>query len=79
MARRRRRGRASAPRKSVLKPRPRRALYDDPQTLRIARESAIVEAEGYCKWTRVEEIVQFARRMGYPKLAKTNEPAFCYA
>jgi uncharacterized metal-binding protein len=40
---------------------------------------AIVEAEGYCKWTRVEEIVQFARRMGYPKMTKTNELAFCYA
>ncbi len=49
-----------------------RALYDDPETLRVARESAIVEAEGYCKWTRVEEIIQFAKRMGYKKLGIAN-------
>jgi len=49
-----------------------RALYDDPETLKVARESAIVEAEGYCKWTRVEEIVQFAKRMGYRKIGIAN-------
>ena len=45
-----------------------RSLYGDPETRRIAQESARVEAEGYCKWTRVEEIVQFAKKMGYHKL-----------
>jgi hypothetical protein len=30
-----------------------RAAYDDPETRRIAHESALVESEGYCKWTRV--------------------------
>ncbi len=49
-----------------------RALYDDPETLRLARESAIIEAEGYCKWTRVEEIVHFAKRMGYRKIGIAN-------
>ena len=49
-----------------------RALYDDPETRRIAMESAKVEAEGYCKWTRVEEIVQFARKMGYRKIGIAN-------
>jgi uncharacterized metal-binding protein len=49
-----------------------RALYDDPETLRVARESAIVEAEGYCKWTRVEEVVQFSKRMGYRKIGIAN-------
>jgi uncharacterized metal-binding protein len=49
-----------------------RALYDDPETLKVARESAIVEAEGYCKWTRVEEIVQFAKRMGFHKIGIAN-------
>src|SRR5271166_3564771 len=49
-----------------------RALYDDPETLRVARQSAIVEAEGYCKWTRVEEIVQFAKKMGYRKIGIAN-------
>lgn len=49
-----------------------RALYGDPETLQVARESAIVEAEGYCKWTRVEEIVQFAKRMGFRKIGIAN-------
>ncbi len=49
-----------------------RALYDDPETRKVSRESALVESEGYCKWTRVEEIVQFARRMGYKKIGIAN-------
>ena len=49
-----------------------RTLYDDPETLRVARESAVIEAEGYCKWTRVEEIIQFAKRMGYRKIGIAN-------
>lgn len=49
-----------------------RALYEDPETRRIAMESAKVEAEGYCKWTRVDEIVQFARKMGYRKIGIAN-------
>ena len=49
-----------------------RALYDDPETRRISRESALVESEGYCKWCRVEEIVQFAKRMGYRKIGIAN-------
>jgi uncharacterized metal-binding protein len=44
------------------------AVYQDPETLRIAQASAEVEAEGYCRWTRVEEICQFARKMGYRKI-----------
>jgi uncharacterized metal-binding protein len=49
-----------------------RRLYNDPETRKIAHESALVEAEGYCRWTRVEEIVQFARRMGYRKIGIAN-------
>jgi len=49
-----------------------RALYEDPETRRIAMESAKVEAEGYCKWTRVDEIVQFAKKMGYRKIGIAN-------
>ncbi len=49
-----------------------RALYDDPETGKIAHASALVESEGYCRWTRVEEIVQFARRMGYRKIGIAN-------
>jgi uncharacterized metal-binding protein len=49
-----------------------RAAYDDPETRRISHESALVESEGYCKWTRVEEIVQFAKRMGFRKIGIAN-------
>jgi len=42
--------------------------YDDPAVRKIAQESARVEAEGYCQWTRVEEICQFAKKMGYSKI-----------
>lgn len=43
-------------------------LYADPFTRRVAQESARVESEGYCRWTRVEEICAFARRMGFKKI-----------
>jgi uncharacterized metal-binding protein len=42
--------------------------YDDAEVRRIAQVSAAVEAAGYCKWTRVEEICEFAKRMGYKKI-----------
>jgi uncharacterized metal-binding protein len=45
-----------------------RAKYDDPFVGRVAQASAIVEAEGYCRWTRVEEVVQLAKRLGFTKL-----------
>jgi uncharacterized metal-binding protein len=45
-----------------------RQKYEDPFLLRVAQESARVEAEGYCKWTRVEEICQFAKKMGFRKI-----------
>ena len=49
-----------------------RSQYEDPEVRKVARESAIVESQGYCKWTRVEEIVQFAKRMGYKKIGIAN-------
>lgn len=49
-----------------------RAQYADEDTRKLSREAAIVESEGYCRWTRVEEIVQFARRMGFRKLGIAN-------
>ncbi len=49
-----------------------RAQYDDPETRRIARASAQVEAEGYCKWTRVEEVIQFCKKMGFHKIGIAN-------
>lgn len=50
-----------------------RSALTDPTIRKMARESALVEAEGYCQWTRVEETIEFARRMGYKKLGI----AFC--
>lgn len=39
----------------------------------LARNSALVEAEGYCKKTRIEEIMDFARKCKYEKIGI----AFC--
>jgi uncharacterized metal-binding protein len=44
------------------------AIYDDPEVRRTAQVSAVVESEGYCKWSRVEEICQFAKKMGFTKV-----------
>ena len=41
---------------------------NDPTKLKISRMSALVEAEHYGKMTRVEEICDFAKKMGYKKL-----------
>ena len=49
-----------------------RAGYESGETRTVSREAAVVEAEGYCRWTRVEEIVQFAKRMGFRKLGIAN-------
>jgi uncharacterized metal-binding protein len=42
--------------------------YDDPEVLRLSREAARVEAEGYKRWDRARETIEFARRMGYRRL-----------
>ena len=44
------------------------AQYDDPLEGDLARQAARVEAEGYCRLTRIEEIMDFARRCGYSRL-----------
>lgn len=44
------------------------ALYEEPENHRMAVTAAEVEAEFYMKYTRVEEVVEFARRMGYRKI-----------
>ena len=41
---------------------------------RMARTSAVVEATGYGRWTRLEEIMEFAWRMNFQKLGLV----FCY-
>jgi uncharacterized metal-binding protein len=45
-----------------------RVFYEDPEIRRIAQAAATVESEGYCRWTRVEEICQFARKLGVRKI-----------
>lgn len=43
-------------------------LYEDEENKKVTLAAADVEAEFYCKLTRVEEIAEFAKRMGYKKL-----------
>lgn len=48
-------------------------IYDEDDNKKFAKISAIVESSGYCKNTRLEEIIDFAKRSGYKKLGI----AFC--
>ena len=45
-----------------------RAAYDDAETRELAQAAARTEAAGYCKEPRVEEIMNFARRLGVSRL-----------
>lgn len=47
--------------------------YSEEENKNIAYHSALVESEGYCKNTRLEEIIDFSRKCGYHKLGV----AFC--
>jgi len=42
--------------------------FRDPFEAHVAQVSGVVESEGYCKWTRVEEICHFAKRMGFRRV-----------
>jgi len=37
-------------------------------------QSALIEAEGYCRWTRIREVGEFARRLGYRRLGLPRCP-----
>lgn len=50
-----------------------KAEYAKPEIGNIARNAALVEQEGYCRWTRVEEIMVFARKARFKKIGL----AFC--
>jgi len=50
-----------------------KALYAKDENHKLAYNSALVEAEGYCKKTRLEEIISFARKCNFKKLGV----AFC--
>jgi len=47
--------------------------YDRPGIRDLARTAALVEAAGYCRLTRVQEIMEFARACGFSRLGL----AFC--
>ena len=42
--------------------------YHEEVNHKVMTTAADVEYEGYCHWTRIQEIVEFAKRMGYHKL-----------
>ena len=48
-------------------------FYLEKENMKLAHNSALTESEGYCKQTRVEEIINFANKCGYKKLGL----AFC--
>jgi uncharacterized metal-binding protein len=48
-------------------------LYSEDENHKLAFHSALVEAEGYCKQTRLEEIMNFGHKCGFKKLGV----AFC--
>lgn len=43
-------------------------VYEDPEIHNIMIQAANVEYEGYCRLTRVEETIEFARKMGFQKI-----------
>ena len=43
-------------------------IYQDEENRKVSRIAAEVEADFYCKYTRVEETVEFAKRMGFKKI-----------
>ncbi|MGI5927672.1 MAG: DUF1847 domain-containing protein [Thermacetogeniaceae bacterium] len=45
-----------------------RAKYEPEEIKKIALQSCKTESEGYCRRTRIEEIMEFAENMGYKKL-----------
>lgn len=49
------------------------ALYLEEENYLLAHQSALVESRGYCRDTRVEEIIAFAEGCGYERLGL----AFC--
>jgi uncharacterized metal-binding protein len=43
-------------------------LYASEPARRLAYHAARVEADGYCRWTRIHEVVELAKRMGYQRI-----------
>lgn len=43
-------------------------LYSDPEAMRMAQRSALVEGVGYGRWNRLREIAEFAERMDFRRI-----------
>ena len=43
-------------------------LYDEDNNKEVSRISAEIESDFYCKYTRVEEIIEFAKRLQFQKI-----------
>lgn len=43
-------------------------LYASDSDRSVAYHSAVIEAAGYCRWTRLREVVEYSRRMGYRRI-----------
>jgi len=50
------------------------ALYPEGPGRDFLVQSALVEAEGYCRWTRIREVVEFSRKLGYHRLGLPHCP-----
>ena len=46
--------------------------YDEGNNRQIMTDSAEVEYEGYCKWTRIQEIMEFARKINATRIGIAN-------
>lgn len=51
--------------------------YNEPRNHDIMVASAEVEYEGYCQWTRVQEIMEFARKIGARKIGIAHCIGLC--
>ena len=51
--------------------------FEDLYSSNVKRESAyhaaVIEAEGYCEWTRIREIAELARRLGVPRVGLAHD------
>ena len=50
-----------------------RRFVEDPEARRISEVATSIESDGYMKWCRVYEVVEFAKRMGFEHIGI----AFC--
>ncbi len=51
-----------------------RELYRDDRARALAVRAAVIEGEGYGRWTRLQEIVEFSRAMGFRRMGIAHCP-----